>query len=323
MRHSIYRYNAETCQYERVQVKRWDIVLYTFGILLTATAMLAGLLAVHDTVFDSEKELRLRKENAALAKNSVLLTHQLSSIESSLTSLHAEDRRLHQKFFGVELNTPPKQAPGASKQKLLLADVDAFRAAVKSINQQSSALLQQSAESNAYFAKSISLKEFFVKLQTTPTLQPVQPWQSDKLISGYGMRINPFHKGMCEHPGVDISLPRGTEVVATASGKVSLIRKSDLQAGYGNYIEIDHGQGFVTRYAHLQEIAVKAGQKVNKGSAIATIGSTGGSIAPHLHYEIIFEGENLDPALYMMEGLSSHEHHRLKLISHNQNQSLD
>jgi murein DD-endopeptidase MepM/ murein hydrolase activator NlpD len=323
MRHSVYRYNAETCRYERVRLNARDIVSYSCGILLTAIAMLAGLLTLHDFVFDSEKEKTLRKENSALAKNSILLANQLSTIESGLTSLYEEDRKLHQKFFGVEAIVPAGKNPG-SKQKILLADADAFRAAVDAINKRSSILLQQSGESNSYFASSIDLKkDLLVKLETVPTLQPVAPWQPDKLISGYGMRINPFHKGMCEHSGVDISLPRGTEVISTGSGTVSLVKRSDLQAGYGNYIEIDHGQGFVTRYAHLEEIKVRTGQKVNKGITIATIGSSGGSIAPHLHYEIIFQGKNVDPVLYMMEGLTSKQHHDLKLISHNQNQSLD
>jgi murein DD-endopeptidase MepM/ murein hydrolase activator NlpD len=137
------------------------------------------------------------------------------------------------------------------------------------------------------------------------------------------MRVNPFHKGLYEHPGVDIAMPRGSAVIATASGTVIEICKSTVQAGYGNYIEIDHGNGFITRYAHLEDVQVKYRQKITKGSVIATVGNSGGSIAPHLHYEIIRDGITVDPVHYMIEGLSSHEHHQLKLISQKQNQSLD
>src|SRR5690606_13042941 len=152
---------------------------------------------------------------------------------------------------------------------------------------------------------------------------PVKEWNTEKLISGFGTRVDPFHKGLYEHTGVDISLPRGTEVVATAPGWVTLARKSSIPAGYGNYIEVDHGHGFITRYAHLGDLHVKQGQRVTKGQVIATSGNSGGSVAPHLHYEIIRDGVQVDPIPYMIEGLDPAEHHRMKQISKIQNQSLD
>ena len=324
MRHSVYRYNAETCQYERVRVNARDVISYSAGVLIAAIAILAGLLMLHDFVFDSPNEIALRKENAALRKNSIVLANQLTNIEATLTTLQEEDRNLHAKFFGVELKKPVESEPAVSKQQLLLADPDAFTAAVKSISAQSASLLNQSSKSNLYFGSSISVEgEYLSRLESVPTLQPIQPWKSEKLISGYGMRINPFHKGLYEHLGVDISMPRGTAVIATAKGTVSMIKQSDLQAGYGNYIDIDHGHGFVTRYAHLDEIKVRLGEKITKGNVVGTIGSSGGSVAPHLHYEILFQGKNVDPVLFMIEALTSEEHHQLKSLSHNQNQSLD
>ena len=160
-------------------------------------------------------------------------------------------------------------------------------------------------------------------LDAYPTLQPVQPWQADRLISGFGMRVNPFHKGLYKHVGVDIAMPRGTPVIATGSGVVSEMKRSDLQAGYGNYVEIDHGNGIVTRYAHLEAIEVRYGARIRKGDIIGTVGSSGGSVAPHVHYEIIRDGKNIDPVHYMVEGLSSRDHDRLTVVSHQQNQSLD
>ena len=324
MRHSVYRYNSETCRYERVKITPRRVITYICGILLMAAVMLAGLLALHDLVFDSPRELALRKENQALSRNSVVLTNQLAEIEKSLAALHSEDRRLHQKFFGVELVTPATPNLAARKQQLLLADPDAFRNAVASVGKNSSALLAQSSVSNSYFSKHVDFgKEDFSLFESMPTALPIQPWDNEKLISGFGMRINPFHKGLYEHPGVDIALPRGTFVRTTAPGTVVLVKKSDLQAGYGNYVEVDHGHGFVTRYAHLQDINVRPGQKLKKGFAIGTIGSSGGSVAPHLHYEIIVQGKNVDPVIYMIEGLTSREHEALKAANEKQNQSLD
>ena len=324
MRHSVYRYNSDTCRYERVKIAPRNVVGYILGVMAMGAAMLAGLLALHDFVFDSPRELALRKENHALSRNSVVLTHQLGEIETSLDRLHSEDKRLHQKFFGVELVTPAVPNLAARKQQLLLADPEAFREAVASVGKNSRALLDQSFASNSYFSKTVDFtKDDFSLLEALPTALPVQPWENEKLISGFGMRINPFHKGLYEHPGVDIALPRGTFVRVTAPGTVTLVRKSDLQAGYGNYIEVDHGHGFITRYAHLQDINVRQGQKLMKGFAIGTVGSSGGSVAPHLHYEIIYQTKNVDPVIYMIEGLTSQEHAALKAANEKQNQSLD
>lgn len=185
-------------------------------------------------------------------------------------------------------------------------------------------LIAKSAMSNNFFGDKLSMKkEALAGINALPTLQPVQPWDTDRLISGFGMRVNPFHKGLYEHLGVDLVMPRGTPVIAAAEGRIAQLKRSDLQAGYGNYVEIDHGNGMVTRYAHLEDIDVRFGTKVAKGDRIGTIGTSGGSVAPHLHYEILRDGKNVDPVFYMLEGLPPSEHYFLTLISHRQNQSLD
>jgi murein DD-endopeptidase MepM/ murein hydrolase activator NlpD len=321
---STYRYNPETCQYERVEVRPRDIVFYSCGLLLLSLVMLSGMLILHDFVIDSEKELALRKENNALENNRVLLNGQLRVIEASLATLRSEDERLHTKFFGSPQENVSAGNIGQAEQRVLLADAAAFRRAVKTLDRHSTALLQQSWATNAFFGEHNQLNKSSIDLlHSIPTLQPVQPWSSDKLLSGFGTRIHPFHKGNYEHSGVDIAMPRGSVVVATAPGSVILVKRSELEAGYGNYIEIDHGHGFVTRYAHLEEIHVRSGQRVRKGNAVGTIGNSGGSIAPHLHYEIIRNGKNVNPVHYMIESLGSDEHHRMILLSEKQNQSLD
>ncbi len=88
-------------------------------------------------------------------------------------------------------------------------------------------------------------------------------------------------------------------------------------------MEIDHGNGFITRYAHMDDILVKPGQHVTKKEDIGYVGSTGGSIVPHLHYEIIQRGDNVDPMIYMIEGLSSEDYNVLMSLSKKSNQSLD
>jgi murein DD-endopeptidase MepM/ murein hydrolase activator NlpD len=174
------------------------------------------------------------------------------------------------------------------------------------------------------FSESASIKKTDLKtLKALPTLAPVQQFEADKLVSGFGKRINPFHKGLYHHDGVDISLPTGTAVVATAPGTIVLSNLSSLVAGFGNYIEIDHGNGIVTRYAHLGELKAYYGQRVTRGQIIGTIGSSGGSIAPHLHYEVIKNGKNVNPVHYIISGLNSNQYQTLVDNSNKVNQSLD
>jgi murein DD-endopeptidase MepM/ murein hydrolase activator NlpD len=322
MSKTLYRYNAETCQYERVQVKTSDVLFYACGVLMTALLMLAGILALHDYMFDSAKESALRKENNALKKNGIILTSQIHTIEAALSSLAEEDDQLHAKFFGASTqasNVPTDESP---VKNILLGGPDSFRNTVDKIGSRTAALLDKSAISNAVTERNSALLKY-LSVGSLPSLQPISAWDTEKVFSGFGMRVNPFHKGLYEHPGIDISVPRGTPVISTAAGVVKEIKRSTLEAGYGNYIEIDHGNGFSTRYAHLEEIRVRQGQKVTKSAVIATTGSSGGSIAPHLHYEIIRHGKQVDPVHYMIGGLSSTEYDRLKAISQKQNQSLD
>lgn len=324
MRNSLYHYNAETCQYERVRVKTPDVVYYLSGVIVFALLMLAGMLSLHDYIFDSKKEIALRQENDALSKNQSILVSQLSTIESTLAKLDQDDKKLHIKFFGSPAENATAAETRPANKRVLLSDPSGFQHVVEKMSARSADLLSQSATTNSHYGEVLSLdKSHLSTISSMPLLQPVQPWNTDNLLSGFGMRVNPFHKGLYKHPGVDIAGPRGTEVVATASGTIVRINKSDVQAGYGNFVEIDHGNGFVTRYAHLEEIRVKHYQKIAKGAVIATIGNSGGSIAPHLHYEVIRDGKAVDPVHYMIKGLGSNEHHRLQSLGQKQNQSLD
>jgi murein DD-endopeptidase MepM/ murein hydrolase activator NlpD len=138
------------------------------------------------------------------------------------------------------------------------------------------------------------------------------------------MRINPFHKARVMHFGIDFATHRGDNVLATGDGRVKLVKSnSKLETGYGNYIEIDHGNGYVTRYAHLGEIEVGQGDRVKRGDTIAKAGNSGGSIAPHVHYEIIKDGNQIDPLNFMIQGLDDHMFRTLRQVAGRENQSLD
>jgi murein DD-endopeptidase MepM/ murein hydrolase activator NlpD len=321
MRSPKFHYNKEKCQYEPARVNVRGIIVYCLGILVVSGLLFSGVMVLYDRLTVTAVEANLRKENDILQKHQVLLNDQLSEVETTLGELKSKDESLYQKLF--EENSSGTKKTAVNKKAILLADAAEFTDILKDITQQSAQLHDQSSASNAQF-DNISISKSEVKiLNALPTRQPITNTNLDLLVSGFGIRINPFHKGKYKHPGIDFAAARGTEVYASAPGQVIDINKSDLQAGYGNSIDIDHGHGFITRYAHLEEIVVRQGQKINKGMKIGTVGNSGGSIAPHLHYEVIHDDENVDPLNYMIEGLSSHDYNKLMQLGKKQNQSLD
>ena len=120
------------------------------------------------------------------------------------------------------------------------------------------------------------------------------------MSSPFGMRMDPFMKGPAVHTGIDLRGDTGSPVRATATGKVTI---AGWNGGYGNMVEIDHGNGFATRYGHMSKIEVKVGQHVRISETIGRIGSTGRSTGPHLHYETRIDGEPVDPQKFLRAGL--------------------
>ena len=120
------------------------------------------------------------------------------------------------------------------------------------------------------------------------------------MTSPFGMRMHPLLGRLAIHTGIDLRGDLGVPVRATATGKVTIAGR---QGGYGNMVEISHGDGLVTRFGHLSEISVKLGQVVRIGEMVGRIGSTGRSTGPHLHYETRANGEPVDPQKFLNAGL--------------------
>jgi murein DD-endopeptidase MepM/ murein hydrolase activator NlpD len=131
-----------------------------------------------------------------------------------------------------------------------------------------------------------------------PTNRPM-PAEFEQ-TSGFGPRSDPFTRAMAMHTGIDFRAPTGSPVRATASGKVV---EASWVGGYGNLVEIDHGNGLTTRYAHLSSIAVSIGDSVARGATVGRVGSTGRSTGPHLHYETRVDGDPADPVKFIRAGL--------------------
>ena len=128
---------------------------------------------------------------------------------------------------------------------------------------------------------------------SVPSRMPVD---SPAFTSSFGMRTHPILGGRRAHKGVDLAMPAGSPIYATADGVIS---RADWFSGYGLYVAIEHGGELQTRYGHMSRLNVEAGQQVKKGDIIGYVGSTGRSTGPHLHYEVRIAGEAVNPVPYL------------------------
>jgi len=130
------------------------------------------------------------------------------------------------------------------------------------------------------------------KILHYPAIHPTS-LDGSKFTSGFGYRYDPFTKNKKIHEGHDFSAKVGTEVFVTANG---IVKSSRYFGSFGNYIEVDHGNGYTTTYGHLSKRMVKKGQSIKRGDIIGKVGNTGRSTAPHLHYEIKYNNKKIDPS---------------------------
>jgi murein DD-endopeptidase MepM/ murein hydrolase activator NlpD len=129
-----------------------------------------------------------------------------------------------------------------------------------------------------------------------PVRSPMKFSDMKRLTSDYGMRMHPILKVRSMHHGIDLSGNIGSDIISTANGRVTKVRIS--KHGYGNQVVIAHSDGYETRYAHMADVVVKVDDIVQAGDKIGTLGTTGMSTGPHLHYEVIKDGDTIDPLFF-------------------------
>lgn len=140
----------------------------------------------------------------------------------------------------------------------------------------------------------VFMNESTQKLASIPSIIPSQGFISSR----FGYRMSPFTGSKRQHKGLDIAAAVGTKIIAPADGKVVF---ADRDGAYGLCVEIDHGNGIKTRYAHMSKISVKVGNTIKRGGLVGLVGNTGRSTGPHLHYEIMVNGVHTDPLAYIVE----------------------
>jgi murein DD-endopeptidase MepM/ murein hydrolase activator NlpD len=170
--------------------------------------------------------------------------------------------------------------------------------------------------SNKVEVQSWSLGDLYIKakdhqklLLAKPSMHPISPADSFWMTSTFGYRRDPFSGRRNMHFGIDLAGPVGLKIHATGDGII--VAAENSRNGYGKEVLVDHGFGFMTRYAHLQKITVRNGQKIRRGELLGHLGTSGRSTGPHLHYEVIYRGKNLNPVYFYFENLTGEEYNRI------------
>ena len=178
------------------------------------------------------------------------------------------------------------------------------------------------------YAQSLSLDEIHrmagtkkERMAHMPAIMPISKVNC-RMVSGYGMRYHPILHYRRMHTGVDLSAQPGTPVHATADGRVTTAGRGAGLGGYGVCVVVDHGYGFKTLYAHLQDVKVREGEKVKRGTVVGTVGRTGLSQGYHLHYEVIQNGQKVNPVYYFFNDLTPEEYDEVLEASYVENQCL-
>ncbi len=213
---------------------------------------------------------------------------ELESLKKKIKELEEVEKKLKQ-ILGIKgsIQTPTKASAIPLNLKTY-SDLETFDTQRKILEMK--AILKEKEEALAYIEKEINRRKSI--LAVTPSR-----WPSFGIItSGYGWRIHPIFRRRHFHEGIDIVSFWGTPVYATADGFVIY---TGWKSGYGKTIEISHGRGISTFYAHLSSIKVNSGTYVKKGQLIGLVGSTGTSIGPHLHYEVRRNGVAVNPTPYL------------------------
>ena len=319
-----YYYDTEACKYERIKVNTWDVTLNLLGFLSVAFVIALGILIVYNIYFDSPKEALLKKENQELQAYYGILETELNKMSQMMEVLQQRDDGVYRVIFEAEpIPNSVRQAGvgGAIRYKDILdKKLDNQKLIISTFDKTDLLKKQMYIQTKSYdeVLELVGNKEKM--WASIPAIQPVSNKELIKLASGYGKRFHPIHKVWRFHQGLDFSAERGTPIYATGDGKV-ISAKTSL-AGYGKQVEIDHGYGYVTKYAHMSTFNVKVGQRVKRGEHIGNVGSTGTSTAPHLHYEIIKDGKKINPVHFLYQDLTPEEYEKILELASRENQSL-
>ncbi len=327
MRRERYVFNRQTLQYEKVVEPLRYTILRIFGFL--CAAVFTGLIMLMFThrYFPSPAEKLLIQENDLLRAEIDEAFQQVASVSKVVENLQKRDAHAHRMIFGMKPIDEDVWNAGIGGHDAYenLRQLPRTGEQVAGLRQQIDQLKHQiDLQSRSLDSITLMAAHKEEMLASIPSIKPVRADKVNRTLvqlSGFGYRIHPIFRTQRMHWGIDFNAPVNTPIQATGKGKVEFA--GNRHDGYGNCVIINHGFGFQTLYAHMEKISVKVGQPLLRGQVIGTIGSTGQSTGAHLHYEVIKDGQKVDPIQYCTDGLTPEEYQDFVRQAQQENQSFD
>lgn len=320
MAKSQFKFNPEDLNYNKLDdslSKRvWRVVIYVAAVVVVAVL----LNVIYSLFFDTPRERQIRRENELLLEQYENLSERKQVVDTVMQEVKRIDKDIYRVIFDTEPVAPGADEDIARAYKNLLRSSDERIVTATAQRLDSLISLDQESATN-YDVLLIKGSNKAEMLPVIPAIQPIDNKDLTLIASGFGHRIHPIYKISKMHPGIDFSAPVGTPIYATGDGVVESTTRS--ARGLGNQILIDHGFGYKTLYACMDELSVRRGKRVKRGEKIGTVGDSGLSVAPHLHYEVRLRGQQVNPINYFFLELSPRDYDRLILISRMSGQSFD
>lgn len=318
-----YIFNAKTLSYEYARITARHIILKILSYITTGVVFTMAIIVVGSYFFDSPKEKMVKRELRQYELQFKLMNDKLEQIQVVLNDMADRDDNIYRVIFESEpVPTEARKAGygGTDRYKSLAGyrNSDIVIETARKLDQITAKLYVQS---KSFDEVSEMARNKSLLLASMPAIQPISNKDLRRLSSYFGYRTDPFYKVLKFHEGVDFSAPTGTEIYATGDGVVYSSRRA--RGGYGNQIIVDHGFGFKTMYAHLQEFKVRKGQRVKRGQVIGTVGNTGKSTSPHLHYEVLKNNKPVNPINYFFNDITPEQYEEMLILSQRPSQSMD
>ncbi len=319
-----YKFNKDKLSFDAADQGFKRKFLRVLGGALITFLMVIMLNVIYSFKFDTPQEKRLRQENKKLEEQFDQLYGRFQESFLVLEDIKNRDLTIFQTIFESNPINDGLAETGMAKlgRNINLEELEdriIVDASADKINMLFEELAYLDNMYNHFIKKTSSENN---PLDSIPSIQPVRNDNLNSIAAGWGWKIHPIYKIKKFHYGQDFTAPIGAEVFATADGRVKKIKRN-VHEKDGKTIVIDHGNGYETEYAHLQDFNVRYNQKVKKGDVIAWVGNTGRSIAPHLHYEVHHNGEPVNPIYYCFGGVTPREFDRIIEVSERSNQTFD
>ncbi|MDR2802213.1 MAG: M23 family metallopeptidase [Prevotellaceae bacterium] len=311
-----YKFNPETLLFEISRTSGRKKIMRIFRGFLVSVALAVGYYVLYTQYFETPKSLAIIRSNAEITVKYGLLNKRFQEANNYLTQIQRRDNNVYRATFGLDIiPSSVRDAGFGGVNRYADFEKSDYAGMLINTSRQLDILLKKAYIQSVSFD---TIEKLAMRMEEMKNCIPIiAPTTIDNIMISisdvFRMRQqHPIYGDRRPHNGVDIRGPIGTPIFVTGDGKVTkVIHSSFSSEGYGNRVEVDHGFGYQTLYAHLRSINVVEGQMLKRGMQIGTLGKTGGATGPHVHYEVHYLDKVVNPLNYFDVTIEPDEYEKI------------